>query len=91
MLRALLAHSLPSPRNPRAHGAQAPPGSCASGARLGRAALPANVSLALALQAAAAAAAATEPEDEWQPMLSIPLEAAVDDESCRMRTDEEYV
>jgi len=91
LLRALLAHSLPAPRNPLAHGAQAPPGSCASGARLGRAALPANVSLALALQAAAAAAAATEPEDEWQPMLSIPLEAAVDDESCRMRTDEEYV
>ena len=28
-----------------------------------------------------------EPEDEWQPMLSIPLEAAVDDESCRARTD----
>ena len=47
------------------------------------------MSLALALQAAAAAAAATEPEDEWQPMLSIPLEAAVDDESCRAWTDRE--
>ena len=30
-----------------------------------------------------------EPEDEWQPMLSIPLEAVVDDESCRARTDRE--
>ena len=87
----LLAHSLPAPRNPLADGAQAAalPGSCASGTRLGRAALPANVSLALALQAAAAAAAATEPEDEWQPMLSIPLEAAVDDEPYRARTHRE--
>ena len=81
LLRALLQHSPPSPLNPlgdgapRAEGA-APLASCASEARLSRAALPANVSLALALQAAAAAAAASDPEDEWQPMLSIPLEAA---------------
>jgi len=89
LLRALLQHSLPSPLNPLGDGAPraeaaAAPGSCASEARLSRAALPANVSLALALQAAAAAAAASDPEDERQPMLPIPLEAAADDEPPRV-------
>ena len=93
LLRALLQHSLPPPPNPlgdgapRAEAAASSPGSCADEARLSRAALPANVSLALALQAAAAAAAASDPEDAWQPMLSIPLEAAADDGPSHMRTN----